>query len=145
MLKADAEQLMLANAYPAISFLPMAPLDMRGSDVITHASAIIRDTTVRLHPCIFKIGITWRPKHRWLNSAYGYAHEGFSSMAIMALAPAHKARGFEETLISQWRDHRGCQTEKPGGEGFSPTDRRPCCLYIVSVSSEVLTAWRRAK
>ena len=35
-------------------------------------------------PMQFKIGITWNPPHRWANPKYGYMHDGYHHMEILA-------------------------------------------------------------
>ena len=35
-------------------------------------------------PMRFKIGITWNPPYRWANPKYGYMHDGYHHMEILA-------------------------------------------------------------
>ena len=64
----------------------------------------------------FKIGITARPAHRWANSQFGYALEGYLSMQLLHCEPSSRACGFlEAALIAMLRGVSGCQNEALGG------------------------------
>ena len=81
----------------------------------------------------FKIGVTARPAHRWANSQFGYALEGYLSMQLLHCEPSSRACGFlEAALIAMLRGVSGCQNEALGGEGFSLDDdtESMCYLYV---------------
>ena len=52
----------------------------------------------------FKIGITWNPPYRWSNPKYGYVHDGYVLMEILAWDFRAPMIGvFEAALISHYQ------------------------------------------
>ena len=59
-------------------------ISCEGTNAGQTLSGIIQRINARRHSMTFKIGITWNPPWRWLNPKYGYEHDGFSHMEILA-------------------------------------------------------------
>ena len=84
----------------------------------------------------FKIGITWNPPHRWANPKYGYMHDGYDHMEILAW-------GFRGCMIGLMESALiiHCQTEYPplclnvkkGGDNLQE-DMSPQFLYVAYLS-----------
>ena len=116
---------------------------------INESFSLMRQTVAshlsRRSPCIFKFGITWRVKHRFYNDEYGYLHEGYKEMHVLALLPVSQSQKLEERLVSIFKDQAGCRNDAPGGEGFKKdgSDERPCFNYFVLVESDDYSHWRR--
>ena len=80
----------------------------------------------------FKVGIASDTADRWHNSAHGYGAEGcWHFMDAVLEGPADRCRELEIALISACRGISGCQNERPGGEGISPTRTHMCRVYMV--------------
>lgn len=121
--------------HPALT-LNLAPARGGGpakpGSVLQHCLSMIQSLTSD-QLTKFKIGITARPAHRWANSQFGYALEGYLSMQLLHWEPSSRACGFlEAALIAMLRGVSGCQNEAPGGEGFSLDDdtESMCYLYV---------------
>ena len=115
------------NLVPARGGGPAKP-----GSVLQHCLSMIQSLTSD-QLTKFKIGITARPAHRWANSRFGYALEGYLSMQLLHCEPSSRACGFlEAALIQMLRGVSGCQNEAPGGEGFSLDDNTEsmCYLYV---------------
>ena len=115
------------NLVPARGGGPAKP-----GSVLQHCLSMIQSLTSD-QLTKFKIGITARPAHRWANSQFGYALEGYLSMQLLHCEPSSRACGFlEAALIAMLRGVSGCQNEAPGGEGFSLDDNTEsmCYLYV---------------
>ena len=79
----------------------------------------------------FKIGITWNPPHRWANPQYGYQHDGFISMEILAWDFRAAMIGlFEAALINHFQREapRLCLNKKLGDDNRQ--DMSPQFLYV---------------
>lgn len=67
---------------------------------------------------VFKIGMTWRPNHRWENRIYGYVLDSdFSTMSLLHRDATRACEFLEAALISHFQDRQGCRNTAPGGEG----------------------------
>ena len=121
--------------HPALAF-NLAPARGGGAakpgSVLQHCLSMIQSLTSD-QLTKFKIGITARPAHRWANSQFGYAQEGYLSMQLLHCERSSRACGFlEAALINMLRGVSGCQNEAPGGEGFSLDNdtESMCYLYV---------------
>jgi hypothetical protein len=80
----------------------------------------------------YKVGITWRPEHRWRNERYGYMHEDFRFMEVLVAVTAEGARRLERRMTdilmdTDWR----CSNRAPGGGGVSSADTSLYYVYVV--------------
>ena len=79
----------------------------------------------------FKIGITWNPPHRWSNPKYGYVHDGYAYMDILAWDFRASMIGcFEASLISYYHIDKPllCLNKKPGDDNCQKMS--PYFLYV---------------
>ena len=106
------------------------------SKILEHANGIIRGLPSH---CLFKIGQTFRPVHRWSNEEYGYKHTFdqctllplWSKMRLVGILANGESAGFmEAALISAWSSHPKCLNRAAGGEGVSRQDG-PFFVYVV--------------
>ena len=111
---------------------------------ITYDNALVaarRTISALEHPCIFKIGITAGPLHRFYNKEFGYVHEGYDSMSLLLASTPSQCCQLEKALIAICRtQYGGCRNDAPGGE--NPPRGVHCFTYVVSVPSDKYTAWR---
>ena len=79
----------------------------------------------------FKIGITWKPPHRWANLQYEYLHDGYIYMEILAWDFRGSMIGLmEAALIIHFQKEapRLCLNKKLGGDNRQ--DMSPRFLYV---------------
>ena len=79
----------------------------------------------------FKIGITWNPPHRWANLQYGYLHDGYIYMDILAWDFRGSMIGLmEAALIIHFQKEapRLCLNVKKGDDNRQ--DMSPQFLYV---------------
>ena len=79
----------------------------------------------------FKIGITWNPPHRWSNPKYGYVHDGYAYMDILAWDFRASMIGcFEASLISYYHVDKPllCLNKKLGDDNRQKMS--PYFLYV---------------
>ena len=112
------------------------------SSEIWHGGRVIR-AALQDGARFFKLGITFKPYHRWANDRYGYKHDGFKSIVLMYVSEnSDHIAEMETALIDVFRykprygdgdmacaiigntGDRRCLNRAPGGEGahhgFSP-------------------------
>jgi hypothetical protein len=70
---------------------------------------------------IFTIGITRGPTMRFHRRDYGYWVKGYDRMYVLYCGPPHWVGELERSLITYWKDRRGCQNSNPGGENCPPS------------------------
>ena len=77
----------------------------------------------------FKIGITWNPPYRWVNPTYGYQHDGFIQMEILAWDFRAAIIGlYEAALINHYQKGTLCLNRKLGDDNRQ--DMSPQFLYV---------------
>ena len=79
----------------------------------------------------FKIGITWNPPHRWANLQYGYQHDGYIYMEILAWDFRAAMIGcFEAALINHYQKSKPllCLNKKQGDDNRQ--NMSPQFLYV---------------
>ena len=79
----------------------------------------------------FKIGITWNPPHRWSHPKYGYLHDGYVHMEILAWDFRAAMIGcFEAALINHYQRDKPllCLNKKLGDDNRQ--DMSPQFLYV---------------
>ena len=79
----------------------------------------------------FKIGITWNPPYRWANPKYGYMHDGYDHMEILAWDFRGCMIGLMESalIIHCQKEHpRLCLNVKKGDDNLQ--DISPQFLYV---------------
>ena len=79
----------------------------------------------------FKIGITWNPPHRWSHPTYGYLHDGYVHMEILAWDFRAAMIGlFEAALINHYQRDKPllCLNKKLGDDNRQ--DMSPQFLYV---------------
>ena len=82
-------------------------------------------------PMRFKIGITWNPPYRWANPKYGYMHDGYHHMEILAWDFRGSMIGLmEAALIIHFQKEapRLCLNIKKGDDNRQ--DMSPQFLYV---------------
>jgi len=145
-LKQDIIELMASNKHPAIDFSSMAALGTNRGGAYLHSCCFVRERVDELWPCVFKIGITWQPRHRWeTREDGGYKWDGFTRMHVLWGAAASECRELEKSLISKFKPVPGCWNVAPGGDGFQANDPRACFVYVVFARSDDISRWRRWK
>ena len=93
---------------------------------------------------IYKIGITSNPRHRFYNFTFGYIHEGYTSMDLLACTTPKWAAALEVFLIDECeRSWQGCQNTLRGGQSVPPSP--PVFVYVCFATVEQITAFRLAK
>ena len=106
------------------------------SKVLDHANTVIRGFPSH---CLFKIGQTCRPVHRWTNRQYGYKHACdqwtllplWSKMRIVGVLAHGESAGFmEAALISAWSCDSRCLNQAGGGEAVAKQEG-PFFVYVV--------------
>ena len=106
------------------------------SKVLAHANEVIKAIP---NNCLFKIGQTSHPAHRWNNEGYGYKHYSdpwtllpiWCNMRILGILAYGESAGFmEAALIAAWCSHPCCANDASGGEAVCKTDG-PFFVYIV--------------
>lgn len=77
----------------------------------------------------FKIGVTWNPPHRWENTTYGYAHEGYTRCVILLWDWNPKTVGMYEAFsIDKFRAHPSIANRKKGDDNVQQMS--PHFLYL---------------
>lgn len=101
--------------------------------ILRHCTAYV-DQLLDRGPTIYKIGATWRPEHRWTNSAYGYRLDvdRWDCMHVLHAARSESIGFLEASLIAHYKGQHpdGLRNQAPGGEGIGQSDL--CYLYVVS-------------
>lgn len=101
--------------------------------ILRHCTAYV-DQLLDRGPTIYKIGATWRPEHRWTNSAYGYRIDvdRWDCMHVLHAARSESIGFLEASLIAHYKGQHpdGLRNQAPGGEGIGQSDL--CYLYVVS-------------
>ena len=79
----------------------------------------------------FKVGITSNPPHRWANPQYGYMHDGYDHMEILAWDFRGAMIGLMEAALIMQFQHaapRLCLNKKLGDDNRQ--DMSPQFLYV---------------
>ena len=80
---------------------------------------------------IYKVGITWRPWHRWINEEYGYAGEDYHFLETCVAGTAKGIKRLERRLVDELMGHDWrCQNAARGGGGVSDNDSSRYFLYV---------------
>ncbi len=100
-------------------------LDLDDLDMEAVQSYCVRHINRRraaLSPCVFKIGVTGDPRHRFFAAGWGYAAEGYMFLDVMWAGSPGACCDLEIGLIQQFRAVPGNRNDGPGGEGICRTN-----------------------
>lgn len=127
----DRSSVLMSRSHPFIWSLSSDRVT--ASSLLKHAQGVVEGLISKPGcPCIFKLGVTKDPNHRWFNSNHGYSrdHDGWTIMILFAKLQDKMAAGLLESfLIQEYGKRPGCRNQAPGGEGLS--DHGPFFLYVV--------------
>ena len=80
-------------------------------------------------PMSFKIGITWNPPYRWVNPTYGYQHDCFIQMEILAWGFRAAIIGlYEAAFINNYQKGTLWLSKKLGDDNRQ--DMSPQFMYV---------------
>ena len=89
-----------------------------------------------MRPCVYKIGITRDPHHRFYNDDHGYIHDGFTCMHLLIASSPYNCARLEEQLIGHFFEKPGCYNMAKGGRILLPR----ACLALPTLSLPRLTS-----
>ena len=99
-------------------------------DVTDHAEKEI-SRHLKYQPQQFKIGITSRPKLRFLGEGC-YKSEGYKHMVLLAYGNGYAMGMLETHLIDKFLNRSGCMNIAKGGQGLNEfNDKFPFFVYVV--------------
>ena len=122
---------------------PLRPVGGVGWIVLCSAAVEMVERVIESQLIVFKIGFTRDPLHRWANSTYGYARDGYTCMTMLCATTPAWAAALETYLTQRFQGTQGCQNQALGGE--STPHQPPVFVYVVSVPSDELLTWRLAR
>ena len=88
-----------------------------------------------MRPCVYKIGITRDPHHRFYNDDHGYIHDGYTCMHLLIASSPYNCARLEEQLIGHFFEKPGCYNMAKGGEN-PPPEGLPCFTYLVTAKAD---------
>ena len=100
-----------------------------GEPCVATVVQLVESFISKFQPACFKIGITGDPGHRFYNSEWGYASDGYGAMTVLHLGSPAQGCALERALINVFWQRQGFQNERPGGE--NPPDDY-CFTYCVA-------------